>query len=85
MPPPHPPKNCTMERKRKQEQELFMIATVYPEFTLLYNCTNWIRDVSALLWRLETCFCSFWSSPNYPVFSLKKFSVLVCNLFSTIH
>ena len=55
-------------------------------FQLVYNCTKWIRDVSALHWRSYTCFCPFVAVLiNYPVFSLHTFQLcmqrVVCNSY----
>ena len=38
--------------------------------------------VSGLQWKVETCFCPFRASPNYPVSCLKTFSLLICTLFA---
>ena len=58
---------------------------LHPQSALLYNCTKWIRDVSALLWRTETCSFPFCGNPNYPVFIKNFFIIYLFTLFFTLH
>ena len=41
----------------------------------------WIRDVSALLWRLDACFFPVFVAVLIALFLSKTFSLLVCTFF----
>ena len=66
-----------------QKQVADLQRNALASLTLPFNCTKWMKDVSALRWRSATCFWPFCGSPNYPIYSLLKTVSLLVALFLT--
>ena len=62
-----------VDLQRNALTSLINFVQLYSKVTYTH-CT--CRDVSALPWRSNGCFCPFCGSPNYPVF-VQTFSLLV--------